>query len=68
MNTYSWNAKNYEKNSQAQQKWAKALSENLNLTGTEDILDLGCGNGKVTAESAAMPFRHCARWPERNTI
>ena len=68
MNTYSWNGKDYKKNSQAQQKWAKELIANLNLTGAEVILGLGCGDGKVTAESAAMPFRHCARWPERNTI
>lgn len=54
MNTYSWNAKDYEKNSQAQQKWARELIANLNLTGAEDILDLGCGDGKVTAEIASL--------------
>jgi len=54
MNTYSWNAKDYEKNSQAQQKWARELIANLNLTGVEDILDLGCGDGKVTAEIARL--------------
>lgn len=54
MNTYSWNAKDYEKNSQAQQKWARELIANLNLTGVEDILDLGCGDGKVTAEIAGL--------------
>ncbi|MGZ5600119.1 MAG: class I SAM-dependent methyltransferase [Methylobacter sp.] len=54
MNTYSWNAKDYEKNSEAQQKWARELIANLNLTGMEDILDLGCGDGKVTAEIARL--------------
>ncbi len=54
MNTYSWNAKDYERNSQAQQKWARELIANLNLTGAEDILDLGCGDGKVTAEIAGL--------------
>lgn len=54
MNTYDWNAKDYEKNSQAQQKWARELIANLNLTGAEDILDLGCGDGKVTAEIASL--------------
>jgi Methylase involved in ubiquinone/menaquinone biosynthesis len=54
MNTYSWNAKDYERNSQAQQKWARELMANLHLTGIEDILDLGCGDGKVTVELARL--------------
>ncbi len=54
MTTYNWNAKDYEKNSQTQQKWAKELMAHLNLTGTEAILDLGCGDGKVTAEIARL--------------
>jgi trans-aconitate methyltransferase len=54
MNTYNWNAKDYENNSQAQQKWARELIPHLNLTGTEHILDLGCGDGKVTAELASL--------------
>lgn len=54
MNTYNWNAKDYEKNSGAQQKWARELIANLNLTGVKDILDLGCGDGKVTAEIAGL--------------
>lgn len=52
--TYSWNSKDYERNSQAQQKWARELIAQLNLRGTEDILDLGCGDGKVTAEIARL--------------
>lgn len=54
MSTYGWNAKDYERNSEAQQKWARELIANLNLTGVEDILDLGCGDGKVTAEIARL--------------
>lgn len=54
MNTYNWNAKDYEKNSGAQQKWARELIARLNLTGTENILDLGCGDGKITAEIAQL--------------
>jgi len=54
MNTYSWNAKDYERNSEAQQKWARELIAKLNLTGVENILDLGCGDGKVTAELAQI--------------
>lgn len=54
MNTYSWNARDYKSNSEAQQKWAQELIAHLKLTGQEDILDLGCGDGKVTAEIARL--------------
>jgi trans-aconitate methyltransferase len=54
MNTYTWNAKDYEKNSQAQQKWARELLAHLHLTGHENILDLGCGDGKVSVEIAGL--------------
>ena len=54
MNTYTWNAEDYEKNSRAQQKWAMELIGKLSLAGSEQILDLGCGDGKVTAEIAAL--------------
>mgnify|MGYP001208748368 CR=1 FL=1 len=53
MNTYPWNAQDYEKHSKAQQKWARELIDKLSLKGTEDVLDLGCGDGKVTAEIPA---------------
>jgi trans-aconitate methyltransferase len=52
MQKYCWNAKDYEKHSQAQQKWARELIAKLNLEKTEDILDLGCGDGKITSEIA----------------
>ena len=52
MSTYKWDATDYEKNSQAQQKWARELIAKLKLSGVEDVLDLGCGDGKVTAEIA----------------
>ncbi len=54
MTTYNWNAKDYEKNSAAQQKWAKELISQLHLSGTETILDLGCGDGKVSVEIASL--------------
>jgi len=50
MSTYEWNAADYEKNSHAQQQWARELIGKLGLTGSEDVLDLGCGDGKITAE------------------
>ena len=53
MSEYSWNAKDYAKHSAAQQGWARELIAKLQLEGHESILDIGCGDGKVTAEIAA---------------
>jgi Trans-aconitate methyltransferase len=54
---YRWNAQDYAQNSQAQQQWAKELMAGLQLTGRETVLDLGCGDGKVTAEIAGIVGR-----------
>lgn len=43
-----WNAKEYAKNSSAQELWAKELIEKLALQGNEHLLDIGCGDGKIT--------------------
>jgi trans-aconitate methyltransferase len=51
-----WNAADYAANSVVQQAWARELIAKLNLRGDEHILDVGCGDGKVTAEiSHAVP-------------
>jgi trans-aconitate 2-methyltransferase len=51
-----WNAADYAANSVVQQTWARELIAKLNLGGGEHILDVGCGDGKVTAEIArAVP-------------
>ena len=51
-----WNAADYAANSAAQQIWARELIAQLHLRGDEHILDVGCGDGKVTAEIArAVP-------------
>jgi trans-aconitate 2-methyltransferase len=53
---YVWNAKDYQKNSQNQYAWAQELIPKLNLHGNETLLDIGCGDGKITAEIAkALP-------------
>jgi trans-aconitate methyltransferase len=52
MNEYNWNATDYEKNSNNQKTWAAELISKLKLRGDERILDIGCGDGKVTAELA----------------
>ncbi|MBD6616370.1 methyltransferase domain-containing protein [Komarekiella sp. 'clone 1'] len=45
----TWNAKDYHKNSTNQQSWAQDLIANLKLNKNEIILDIGCGDGKITA-------------------
>ena len=47
-----WDAAEYARNSAAQLGWALELIAKLGLTGTESVLDIGCGDGKVTAEIA----------------
>jgi trans-aconitate 2-methyltransferase len=51
-----WNPADYAANSVVQQTWARELIARLRLRGDERILDVGCGDGKVTAEIArAVP-------------
>ena len=47
-----WNPQDYHKHSSEQRKWAKELLGKLALLGNERVLDIGCGDGKVTAEIA----------------
>lgn len=51
---YSWDAEDYARHSSAQQSWARELIKKLNLRGDETVLDIGCGDGKVTAELVAL--------------
>ena len=53
MQSYQWNARDYAASSSAQQGWARELIRKLELKGSETLLDIGCGDGKVTAEIAA---------------
>jgi len=50
---FRWNPADYADQSAAQLAWAQSLLQRLKPTGTESILDIGCGDGKVTAEIAA---------------
>ena len=48
----AWNPAQYAANSAVQQSWAREVIARLHLRGNEHILDVGCGDGKVTAELA----------------
>jgi trans-aconitate 2-methyltransferase len=56
---YSWNAQDYAKHSSAQQECARELIPKLKLSGTEAVLDIGCGDGKITAQIASVLPRGC---------
>jgi len=51
---YHWDPSDYEKNSSAQERAAESVLSGLKLRGDESILDIGCGDGKVTAKIAAL--------------
>ena len=55
--TAKWNAADYAANSAVQQAWARELIAQLKLRGDERVLDVGCGDGKVTAELARAVLR-----------
>jgi trans-aconitate methyltransferase len=51
-----WNPAEYVHCSAPQTSWAQDLLSHLELKGTEAVLDLGCGDGKITAALAqAVP-------------
>lgn len=45
---FAWNAADYAQNSTAQMAWAQELLGKLNLQPDESVLDIGCGDGKIT--------------------
>lgn len=49
---YAWNPADYAKNSANQYTWAKELIPKLKISGNQVLLDIGCGDGKITAEIA----------------
>jgi trans-aconitate 2-methyltransferase len=48
----NWNPEDYARHSTAQLGWARELMARLALSGKETVLDVGCGDGKITAEFA----------------
>jgi trans-aconitate 2-methyltransferase len=56
-NSYQWNAEEYARHSASQFAWAQELIAKLGLRERERVLDIGCGDGKVTALIAGRtPF------------
>jgi trans-aconitate methyltransferase len=45
-----WDAADYHANSTAQATWGREVHGRLDLGGTETVIDLGCGDGRLTAE------------------
>ncbi len=50
---HEWNAPEYHRVSDPQFKWGQAVLASLDLRGSERVIDLGCGSGRLTAELAA---------------
>lgn len=48
-----WNGEDYYKNSSSQKDAANDLMKFVPLNGNEHILDVGCGDGKITADIAS---------------
>ena len=51
--SYSWNSGDYARHSAAQYRWAEEMIGKLQLQGEEAVIDIGCGDGKVTAMIAS---------------
>jgi trans-aconitate methyltransferase len=52
--SYTWNAADYARHSSAQFRFACDLIAKLRLSGGETVLDIGSGDGKVTARLAGL--------------
>lgn len=49
-----WNPSDYAAHSSAQESWARELVEKLALAGHEHVLDIGCGDGRITEMIARL--------------
>lgn len=45
-----WDGEHYKKNSSPQEQGALKIINEARFTGNENVLDIGCGDGKITAE------------------
>jgi len=51
---HPWNPADYARHSQGQERWAKELFTLLDPKPQESVLDIGCGDGRNTAEIAKL--------------
>lgn len=51
---FTWEGQNYHRNSASQQMAAFELLKEIQLIGNEQILDVGCGDGKITKELLSL--------------
>jgi len=49
---YDWDPKLYSSNSSAQKNWGLELLSKLDFKGSEKVLDVGCGDGRLSADIA----------------
>jgi trans-aconitate 2-methyltransferase len=54
---HEFDGNKYKDASAHQKEWGAKLIQELNISGTERILDLGCGDGALTAQLAALTPR-----------
>ena len=51
---FEWDPQDYAANSSTQQVWARELLDRACLRGDEQVLDVGCGDGRISAQLAAL--------------
>ena len=54
MHTFEFDGEKYKKASKHQKEWGNSLIGELTLKGHETILDLGCGDGRLTEQLAQL--------------
>ena len=52
--TFEFDGEKYSKASAHQKEWGNKLIDSLGLSGSERVLDLGCGDGVLTARLAVL--------------
>jgi len=50
---YTWNPRDYAKHSRSQESWARELLTLVELQPDDVVLDVGCGDGRISASIAA---------------
>lgn len=52
-----WRGEYYAKNSEIQKEWREALFSDISFRGNEMVLDIGCGDGRLTADLSSLVKR-----------